>query len=190
MRARDNPFRSERILQVRYRLLDANWSQLLARLRELGYRAALVGPHGSGKTTLLEDLADRLHERGFGGRFIRLNEEVRVFERGFLNDLTGKEIIFFDGAEQMNWFVWSWFQRRARRAGGLIIATHQPGRLPTLLACRTTPDLLAGIAAELLEADLEQVRVQAEMLYRKYRGNLRDALREWYDLSAGEESRL
>ena len=38
---------------------------LAARLRQLHYRAAIVGPKGTGKTTLLEDLASRLAGRGF-----------------------------------------------------------------------------------------------------------------------------
>lgn len=188
MRARDNPFRTERLLQIRYRLCDTTWPQLLARLERLRFRAALVGPHGSGKTTLLEDLQERLRERGFGTLCIRLDDEQRSFENGFLDRLfggvTGNEIILFDGAEQMGPLVWWRFQRRSRRAGGLIITTHRPGRLPTLLECCTTAGLLAGIASELLGEDLERVQLQAEMLYQKYRGNLRDALREWYDHGA------
>jgi len=185
MRARDNPFRSECLLQIRYRLRDTTWPHLLARLERLHFRAALVGPHGSGKTTLLEDLQSRLRERGFGTLCIRLDDEQRSFENGFLDSLFGgitdNDIILFDGAEQMSPLVWWRFQRRSRRAGGLIITSHRPGRLPTLLECRTTADLLAGIASQLLGEDLEQVQSKAEILYRKYRGNLREALREWYD---------
>jgi energy-coupling factor transporter ATP-binding protein EcfA2 len=190
MRARDNPFRSERLLQIRYRLRDTTWPQLLARLERLRFRAALVGPHGSGKTTLLEDLKERLRERGFGTLWIRLDDEHRSFESrfldGFFRGVTSNKIILFDGAEQMSPLVWWRFQRRSHRAGGLIITTHRPGRLPTLLECRTTAELLAGIASELLGENLERVQSKAEMLYQKYRGNLRDALREWYDHGAYE----
>jgi len=65
MKARDNPFSSDRILGIRYRLQDLTWEQLWLRLADMDYRGALVGPQGSGKTTLLEDLASALGERGF-----------------------------------------------------------------------------------------------------------------------------
>ena len=72
MRARDNPYAAHRVLKVRYRLTESQWQELLARLDELGYRAAIVGPQGSGKTTLLEDLAERLSARGFRIRLERV----------------------------------------------------------------------------------------------------------------------
>src|SRR5688500_16201828 len=64
LRARDNPFAVHRVLAERYRLDEAGWTRLEARLAALDNRGAIVGPHGSGKTTLLEDLADRLERRG------------------------------------------------------------------------------------------------------------------------------
>lgn len=185
LRARDNPFRTERMLRVRYRLAGITWTELLARCEGLRYRAALIGPHGSGKTTLLEDLEPRLQRRGFGTRFVRLDAEHCMFETGYVDALAGAltaaDIVLFDGAEQLNAAAWRWFRWRLRRAGGLIITTHRAGRLPTLWNCRTSPALLAGIAATLLEVKSETLRAPAETLFQKHRGNLRDALREWYD---------
>ena len=83
MRARDNPFRTDRVLAVRYRLDQGTFDGLLDRLDALGRRAAIVGPKGSGKTTLLEDLAPRLRDRGFTVRELRLNEENPGFEPEF-----------------------------------------------------------------------------------------------------------
>jgi hypothetical protein len=188
LRARDNPFRTERVRQVRYRLQGVTWAELLARCERLHYRAALIGPHGSGKTTLLEELESRFRERGFGTRLIRLDEEHRAFKRGFVDTLsatvTARDIVLFDGAEQMNPFIWRWFHWQTRHTGGLIITTHRAGRLPTLYECRTSPDLLAGIAADLLEVESGIIRRRAEALFHKYCGNVREALREWYDLLA------
>ena len=131
MRARDNPFRNGRVLQIRYRWQHASWAELLARCAALRYRAALIGPHGSGKTTLLEDLELRLRADGFGTRFIRLDEAHRSFDRSMLQtlfaSLTSRDIILFDGAEQMNSIAWLWFRWRARHASGLIITSHRPG---------------------------------------------------------------
>jgi hypothetical protein len=192
MRARDNPLRTDRVLQVRYRLQGATWNELLTRCQQLHYRGAVIGPHGSGKTTLLEDLEPQLRRRGFETHFLRLSEEVRTFPPGqvgkLFRRLTGHDLLLLDGAEQMNPLRWCWFRWRARRAGGLLITTHGPGRLPTLWECRTSPALLAGIAAELLEAQGEAERdavlAHAETFFAKHGGNLRHALRDWYDLLA------
>ena len=75
MRARDNPFRTDRVLSVRYRLAEGTLCGLLDRFEAMGRRAAIVGPKGHGKTTLLEDLAPRLRDRGFAVRELRLDEE-------------------------------------------------------------------------------------------------------------------
>lgn len=191
-RARDNPFRTERLRQVRYRLVGLTWPELLARCETLRYRVALVGPHGSGKTTLLEDLAPHLHQRGFRTRLIRLTEDCPKLDRGsaqrVFTTLSPSDILLFDGAEQLNPLAWLWFRWRTRTAGGLIITTHRPGRLPTLLQCSTSADLLAEIAAELLASPPETLRPQAATLFAKHHGNLRNALRDWYDLVAEEEA--
>ena len=188
VRASDNPFRTGQVLQVRYRLRGVTWAQLLARCAARRHRGAIIGPHGGGKTTLLEDLELRLLQQGFDTRFIRLDQEHRAFEAGFLDrlcaHLTPKDILLLDGAEQMGPLAWRWFRWRTRHAGGLLITAHQAGRLPTLWECRTSPCLLAGIAAELLGVASDTTRERAGALFRKHRGNLREALREWYDLIA------
>src|SRR5260370_33067107 len=106
MRARDNPFRTECVLSVRYRLQGITWPELLARCEALHYRASLIGPCGCGKTTLLEDLESRLRQRQFSTRFLRLDEEHPRFESGVLSrlaaGLSAQDILLFDGAEQMN----------------------------------------------------------------------------------------
>jgi hypothetical protein len=187
MRARDNPFRTESLLRVRYRLEDISWADLLQRCEELSYRAALVGRRGSGKTTLLEDLGPRLRERGFEPYWLRLNEE-HTFERGTLSKMaaavTHRHIVLLDGAEQLNWLAWQFFKHRARRAGGLIITVHEAMRLPVLLECRTTPALLAGIISDILGTRADGLSIRPEQLFNKHEGNLRDALRECYDAFA------
>lgn len=192
LRACDNPFRTERVLQVRYRLEGITWTELLARCEKLRYRAALIGPCGSGKTTLLEDLEPWLRRQGFGTRLIRLDAEHPAFDPGFVATLaagiTARDIVLFDGAEQMNPLAWRWFHWRMRHTGGLIVTTHRASRLPTLWECRTSPALLAGIAGALLEVGHATLHRQAEMLFQKHRGNLRDALWEWYDLVAEPQS--
>jgi len=188
MRARENPFRTERLLELSYRFEGTTWDELLCRCERLGYRAAIVGPHGSGKTTLIEGLAVQLRSKGYGVEFVRLDEEEPSFTPGVVSMLAARlgsnDILLFDGAEQLNPLAWTCFRLRMRRLAGLIVTTHEPGRLPTLWKCRTSPALLAEIASELLEANPEELRCRARDLFSKHEGNLRDALWEWYDLAA------
>lgn len=185
MRARDNPFSTDRVLRVRYRLRGESWDSLLARLAALKYRAAIVGPEGAGKTTLLEDLERHLRARGFEPATLRLTREQPRFSPGTICELRARcdqrHIILFDGAEQLGRWGWWWFCRSVRAAGGLIITSHRPGLLPTLIECRTDEGLLAGIIADLLGGAVEEQLDAARRLFRANRGNLRDALRELYD---------
>jgi hypothetical protein len=188
MRARDNPFRTDRVLRVRYKLRGLAWPELLRQLEQLSYRAAIVGPHGAGKTTLLEDLEPMLARRGFKIKKLRLDDEHRAFDRGFFNDLcrglNRRDAILFDGAEQLSWWARRRFERRTRTAGGLIITSHRAGWLPALIECRTTAELLGEIVDEILQGATHPVRNLTPELFQKHEGNLRDALRELYDLFA------
>jgi hypothetical protein len=190
MRARDNPFRSERVLSLRYRL-GGSWHELLARFEREGRRAAIVGPHGSGKTTLMEDLAPRLREAGFTLRPLRLDTETPRFEPGFLDrffaSIVPGDVILFDGAEQLGAVAWHRFERQSRAAAGLLVTTHRPGRLPTLIETSTTPELLETLVAQILGEAASELRPLMPGLFDRHRGNLRDVLRELYDRFAAVE---
>jgi hypothetical protein len=185
MRARDNPFRTDRVLRVRFRLAPGTWDGLLGRLDALGRRAAIVGPQGSGKTTLLEDLAPRLRARGFEVRGLRLDTERPRFELefldGFFASLGPRDMILFDGAEQLGSLAWSRFERRARAAAGLVVTVHRPGILPTLIETSTSPGLLDEIVEEILGERSPDLRSMTPALFEKHGGNLREALRDLYD---------
>ena len=176
-RARDNPFAIHRVLGERYRLAPAEWSFLLGRLESLGRRAAIVGPHGSGKTTLLEDLGDRLETSGWHIHFLKLTAEQRAaLARAIILDPV---IVLCDGAEQLSFLEWKRLRFRTRLAGGLVITTHREGRLPTLHFCQTSPAVLSELAAS-----LGQLLTSAESaaLHARHGGNVRNALRELYDM--------
>lgn len=194
MRARDNPFRTERLLGIRYRLEDRTWDNLLSSLERLQFRAAIVGPRGSGKTTLLEDLAARVAARSYLPRALRLDAETPRFAPGFLDhfagSLTPRDVILFDGAEQLSAVAWGAFQRRTRGAAGLVVTVHRPGRLPTLIETETSPDLLAALVGQLLGDRIEDVRATLPELFHRHDGNLREALLELYDRYARGEVAL
>ncbi len=191
MKAKDNPFSVQRVLQIRYRFDEGGWDDLLRRLESLRFRAAIVGQHGSGKSTLLEDLRPRLAEQGFTCKPLLLNERTPRFERRFLNtflaELASRDIILFDGAERMSWLRWRRFMAASRNVAGLIITTHHPGRLRTLITCHTTANLLHEIVRELVHGESGEWEEIADQLYKKHQGNLRDALREMYDWVATNE---
>jgi len=177
VRARDNPFASDRVESLRYRLPDGlTWDELLWRLASLRFRAALVGPHGRGKTTLLEDLAPRLTARGFRVRTVTLRQDERRVDWQRFRDLAPDDILFLDGAELLGRPAWLRVRFHCRRAGGLIVTSHRPGLLSTLLECETTPELLADLMRELTGEELE-----VGELFDRHGGNLRLALWEMYD---------
>lgn len=188
MKARDNPFRTGRVLGVRYRMSGETLEDLLDRLKQLDYRGAIVGPKGTGKTTLLEDLEPALAAIGFNVVRLRLDDRTRSFPRVFLkrffSELSKRDVILFDGAEQMSWLEWRRFKLRSTRAVGLVITSHHRGMLPTLRECATSPELLDEIITELLGGAPAAIRDAIVDLHRKHNGNLRDALREMYDLAA------
>jgi hypothetical protein len=185
MKARENPFATDRVLRVRYRPQGWTWQQLLARLESMSYRGAIVGPEGRGKTTLLEDLGERLAETGFGVRPLRLTRESPAFDGAFVRDslrsLSARDVILFDGAEQLGRLAWWRFVRGSRSARGLVITSHRPGLLPTLVRCETSAPLLRGIVQDLHPGG---AGAGAEDLFARHRGNVRDALRELYDTCA------
>ncbi|HYO07719.1 MAG TPA: hypothetical protein VER17_02000 [Tepidisphaeraceae bacterium] len=188
MKARDNPFAADRVeARVRYRPQGFSWPELLDRLATLRYRAAIIGPHGTGKTTLLEDLVPRLGGRGFRCRTVTLRTEARAVPRAAMQRLGPDEMLLLDGAEQLSPLAWQLVRHRARRAGGLLITSHRPGRLPTLLETRPSADLLRDILADLLDPATAE-RFDAAALLRRHDGNVREVLRELYETAAREEA--
>ncbi|RME94609.1 MAG: hypothetical protein D6766_05365 [Verrucomicrobia bacterium] len=188
MLARENPFASHRLHGLRFRLPGVDWAGLERRWHELGRRAAIVGPEGSGKTTLLEEWRQRLEAAGWRVRLWRLTRERRRPDRArrpaFWTVPAADELILLDGAEQLSWWAWRAWLRRMRPAHGIVVTTHRPGRLPTLLECRTTPALLDELVAELLGGSSPAVRRLNRRWFRRHEGNLRLVLRAWYDLCA------
>ncbi len=187
MRARDNPFSTDRVLSVRYRPQGWSWDALMRRLARLDYRCAVVGPEGRGKTTLLEDLGDRIvADHGLNVKWLRLTREAPSFDRRWLREffagVTPRDVLLFDGAEQMGRLAWWNFLRKARRARGLVITSHTSGLLPTLVECETNEALFHTIVWELVGERADELPVRD--LFERHRGNVREALRALYDCCA------
>lgn len=188
MLARCNPFRVQQLESIRYRMDEDGWEELFRHLEQLQFEGAIVGPEGSGKTTLLEELGDRFIESGWPVVRLQLTRERRRLDRRRLRELrarlTPRHIILFDGAEQLNAVAWRVAYHSLSPRRGLIITVHRPCRLPTLLECRTTPELLEDIVSELLGDRPAAWRPLIGSLFHRHNGNIRNALREWYDWCA------
>ena len=184
MRARDNPFRTERTDNLRYRAPGFSWTELLARLDAQGGRGALRGAQGSGKSTLLRELGHRLANLGLEVRRLRPSLDDRRLARSQLRELVEgagpRTALLLDGADRVGPIEWSRLRRAARPAGILVITTHREGRLPTLYRCATSVALLGELAAELVPpARLTSVCLSD--LFVRQQGNIRTALRALYD---------
>ncbi|MGE5610533.1 MAG: hypothetical protein ACM359_14880 [Bacillota bacterium] len=188
MRARENPFATDRVLQIRYRLQGETWPGLLQRLAGLRYRAAIVGPEGTGKTTLLEDLRPHLEELGFRVRYAFLNAADRTWSwqemRTICDDLKPGDMILLDGADHLGRLGWTWLKWRSMSASGLVITSHREGMLPTLIQTRTSAELLSQIVDRLLGDRTSVAKENLAGLFERHEGNVRDAIRELYDVFA------
>jgi len=188
MRARDNPFAADRIERIRYRFAGTSLDELLTDLEEMNYRAAIMGPEGSGKTTLLEDLRQALEGKGLRTKSLFVNDESPLTEpqcRRFLSELVPQEVVLLDGADAIRRSSWFLFRRHTiTRAAGLIITSHRPGLLTTLVECSTTPALLREIVDDLIPQAHAISPALLDDLHNRHKGNIRTCLRELYDLYA------
>ncbi len=186
-RARDNPFRSERIDRLEYEFLEGSIEAVLDRWRRMGHRGCIIGPEGSGKTALLDRLAAALAERGYAVRRVQSHPN-----RGLGSpDLPGPaeiepgDVILVDGADLLDARAWRRLERAFPAPAGLIATSHRRVLLPVLFRCQTTPELLFRLLSRLVDRSDEAIHSLAIELFHRHQGNLRAALRECYDRHAG-----
>lgn len=179
MKARDNPFRTERVDALKYRSREFSWNVLELRLEAARWRGAIVGPEGHGKTTLLGEWAERRRCLGDQVVWCRMAFGQRRLAEPQRRSLVRSAWIFVDGAEQLGWLGWQELRWLTANARALVVTTHQPGRLATVHGCDTSPALLAELVAELGHSQQD-----CDALWTRHRGNIRLALRELYDRCA------
>ena len=164
-----------------------SWETLLKRLEELNWCASIVGGNGTGKTTLLEQLVPHLGARGFEPVIFRLQTESGMKEKDRLadklRDVKAPGFILLDGAEQLSTRQWLPIRGAASEAAGFIVGVHRTSRLPVALELETSPKLLTALVENLTGGALPDG--EAETLFQRHRGNLRECLRELYDRWAG-----
>jgi hypothetical protein len=178
-----NPFASDRIGALRFRFPEGDdWERLLTRLQPTSWRGAVIGPHGSGKTTLLTEIEPRLIERGFYPRRVTFSAQGNTAERqesiSSIASLRAPDFLLLDGAEQLTTRQWLSIQSGAVACAGCLITQHRQGRLPTIMECGVTPELLNELVHELCGAWLPEG--EAPRLLARHQGNIRKCLNELY----------
>lgn len=186
--ARENPFRVDRTDRLAFQFSQGNWSGHLLRLAALSYRAAIVGPQGSGKTTLLEELAGHLRTAGRIPVLCRATGD-RKGDAALIAKLIDPpyvaQIILLDSAEQLSRIHWRRLLRQTGNRRGLVVTSHRRCALPTWIECRTSWSLMQSLLADLrLPEPDHQMLMIAQRSFQKHHGNIRDVLRELFDLVA------
>ena len=186
MLARENPFRTEIVLRYRYVFAGGqSMSGLVERFDAMNCRAAIVGEKGRGKTTLVEDFCDYLVANGRAVSMLRLNTLERKVARQrcreLLNSATRNSILVLDGAEQLNWLEWRWFQKSSRNFRGLLVTTHQPGRLDQLIHCESNVETLKNAVSQIAPSEACKLQKDIASLFAQHHGNIRECLRSLYD---------
>ena len=184
MKARENPFRTSIVESLPYLFESGDLHQRLRRLKELHYRAALVGPHGVGKTTLLHALGDALEAQGLLVTRFRVFREERRLDWGEVQCAGGRGVVLLDGYDELStvyriklWRAHSDFQ-------GLLLTSHEGCFLPMLEECRSSPILLGRLLTMIIAIDLDEVMPLALYLHRLHKGNIRDVFAELYRMQS------
>lgn len=181
MNVRGNPFAAEHTEKLAYRLPGGlTWPALLERLKAQEYCGSIVGRHGTGKSTLLEQFIPHLRELGFDPQLLQLKTESSMREKealpAVLRRFTKPAFILLDGAEQLSTRHWLPVRSAASTAAGFLVTVHRVSRLPTLVECDASPDLLAGLVQELTGEPFPPE--QATELINRHFGNIRTCFRE------------
>mgnify|MGYP000215223001 CR=1 FL=1 len=184
MRAKDNPFRSQRLNAIGYISQDEPLRAICERLEEMKSIVAVVGPHGSGKSTLLRHLQKRFDSDGYRTHQLFISRDVKLPWKRVtecVETMRPSEVLFFDGANHLPTRRFCRLKKMIRKKdAGLVITSHTEGLLPTLVQCRTNPDLLKEIVSRLLP-DEPVESWKSEALFHQHHGNIRDCLWQLYD---------
>jgi len=132
--------------------------KLITQLAAQGWCGAIIGPHGSGKTTLLATLRPLL-------------------------SVVGRGVHVVDGYEQLGRLARWQVRRHCRRNGtGLLVTSHRPTGLPTLIELKPSRRLIDGLVADLCDEIASPITpAHVAACYARRGGNVREMLFDLYD---------
>jgi hypothetical protein len=163
---------------------------LVERLRAVGWRGQVVGPHGSGKSTLLAALLPEV-SRILGEVVVaRLHQDSRQLPDqvehtlGRSTPAIAPRLIILDGFEQLSFWRRRQLRRQCQARGiGLLVSTHRRLMgLPIIYRTQTTPDLAWQVICHLLrgsECPFTPKDIASRLA--AHGGNMRELLFELYD---------
>lgn len=196
MKSSCNPFASRHMESLPYQFKDLSLTDLMERLASLNYRGAITGSRGSGKTTLLETIGGQLEQTGFNCRYLYLKEENKSGFKGAKalcfpssGEAFYKTAVLIDGAEQLSRLAWYRLHFTIKKAGAVVATTHGKSALPCLIHTRTTPALLYDLVLQLTCCTSRISEPAVFDLYHRHHGDIRQALRELYDIWAAGADR-
>ncbi len=183
--ARENPLAVNRTSSIQFRFADHDWEFHLGRLRQLNFRAAIVGQQGSGKSTLLRELNRQLQQHYIPSHFVFLPRQRQhhqpMLELAF--EHVENCVLLVDGVERLNLFQRRDLFKRTRNSAGLVITKHHRCKLPTWIQTQTSLDLMTEVLVD-LQLDQPEFLSAGEIAFAKHNGNIRNALRDLYDQCA------
>ena len=183
--AKNNPFAAGRIRRIGYISHEPSFERIEARLKQLDYTAAIVGPHGSGKSTLLRHLEPGLSQRSIPTTTLFINLDTKLPWKTIQNAVRStppKGVLLFDGANHLPFIRFRQLKFITQKRNiGLIITSHHEGLLPTLTNCSPSLDLLSEITQRLLPKHQTIDRSHLVALLDSHKGNIRDCLWQLYD---------
>jgi energy-coupling factor transporter ATP-binding protein EcfA2 len=178
--ARENPFRTSRLLALPVHWGETAPETLLARWHAAGRRGALVGPHGTGKTTRLRALAARLAAEGWTVVWIQWHDDGTTTPadwRAAVRDAGPRTVVCLDGSENLGPLAAYQLHRYTRRAGGVLATRHRRSLLLPTLATYAPDAVLFAVHAAALDPAAAQSAASA---FAAARGNAHEAFRALY----------
>jgi energy-coupling factor transporter ATP-binding protein EcfA2 len=164
--------------------------QLVSNLAVSEWRGAIVGPHGSGKSTLLETLKPALADAGRVIRMISLHNAQRWlpanwWRESITNPSSGgsRRLLIIDGYEQLARLerlrLW---RHCGRTRAGILVTSHRPVRIPTLIQLSPDRFLVEQLVAELC-AQVSTAVTAADVAasHACHGSNVREILFDLYD---------
>jgi hypothetical protein len=158
---------------------------LVDRLREHSWQGEIVGPHGVGKSTLLATLIELLRSAGRNVVQATLHQDETSLPAaldGWRSWSDATQVVI-DGYEQLTWWSRRQLARRVRdRQAGLLVTSHAPTGLPTLMTVAPRLEVALQVVRRLTPDEMRITNDDIEQTFRACEGNIREMLFQLYDL--------